>query len=474
MNKNTKIYVTFFLIFTLSLGTILYKFIISKNYINDASNLNRTKVYKIITPTSLEEIIQALDYAKKHNLKISASGARHSMGGQAFYNNNLVINMKSFNKILNLNLEKKEITVEPGITWSDLQKILDKHNLSIKAMQSSNIFTVGGTISCNAHGMDHKNGSIGKSIKSLDILMADGSIKQISEKQNSELFKLVVGGYGLFGIIISATLNLTSNIMYKLETELVSYKDIPDILEDVLNDDSIALFFAHLSTSPTNILQEALIYKYHNTKTSRVKLLEKNPLFLLNLKRFVLNSTKVSASSKKIKWFLEKYFERMAQGQYISRNYAMSDSIEHTQPYLSSNTNILYEYFVPKTNLVEFISRAKIIIMQYKINLLNASLRYVPKQNMFLNYAPENMVALVLYINRSTSQAVNQKFSNLNKELAELALECSGTFYLTYKLDYTKNQVTRAYPKITEFFDLKRKYDDKELFINNLYKTYGT
>src|SRR5690606_14547650 len=92
-------------------------------------------------------------------------------------------------------------------------------------MQSSNIFTVGGSISANAHGMDHKVGSLSSTIRSLRLMLHDGSVVTLSKTQNPELFKSVIGGYGLFGVILDAQLDLTDNVLYNQNTRIIDYKD---------------------------------------------------------------------------------------------------------------------------------------------------------------------------------------------------------------------------------------------------------
>src|SRR5687767_9862424 len=53
--------------------------------LNDASCLNRTTVYGVVRVTTEEEIRAALAFARDNGLKVSIAGARHSMGGHAFF-----------------------------------------------------------------------------------------------------------------------------------------------------------------------------------------------------------------------------------------------------------------------------------------------------------------------------------------------------------------------------------------------------
>src|SRR5579864_6277795 len=67
--------------------------------INDVSGVNRTPIYGIVKITAEEDIEKALQFAKNHNLKVSIAGARHSMGGQTFAENTLVLYMKGYKKM---------------------------------------------------------------------------------------------------------------------------------------------------------------------------------------------------------------------------------------------------------------------------------------------------------------------------------------------------------------------------------------
>ena len=62
--------------------------------------------------------------------------------------------------------------------------------------------------------MDHQAGAIRDSIRSLRVMLADGKAVTASRTENPELFDLVVGGYGLFGIILSAELDVVPNALY--------------------------------------------------------------------------------------------------------------------------------------------------------------------------------------------------------------------------------------------------------------------
>lgn len=68
--------------------------------IDDISNLNATTISRIEYPTSLQNLVEIVNTAKKEGLKISLAGKRHSQGGHTFYKGNVVIDMNKFSKII--------------------------------------------------------------------------------------------------------------------------------------------------------------------------------------------------------------------------------------------------------------------------------------------------------------------------------------------------------------------------------------
>jgi len=216
--------------------------------INDASCLDKTSVYGIIQVRTISDIQNAIYYAKDHNLKIAIAGVKHSMGGQAFAKNAVVLDMTKYNSI-KLNEKDKIITVQSGATWHNIQNYLHP-KYAIKAMQSTDIFTVGGSISVNAHGMDHQAGSLGGTLRSITLIDSQGEIQKIDRLTNPHLFNLVIGGYGLFGVISEAEIDITENKIYESQRSIIDYKDFPKKFnEDILPNSKIELFYGHLSTA---------------------------------------------------------------------------------------------------------------------------------------------------------------------------------------------------------------------------------
>ncbi|TGV76013.1 FAD-binding oxidoreductase, partial [Mesorhizobium sp. M2D.F.Ca.ET.145.01.1.1] len=84
-----------------------------------------------------------------------------------------------------------------------------------------------------------------------------------SPADNSELFRHVVGGYGLFGVVVEATLDIVDNAVYRTSREIIKSDDFPKFFAEVLEPNkNIGLFYGHLSTAPGNFLEDMIVYRY--------------------------------------------------------------------------------------------------------------------------------------------------------------------------------------------------------------------
>jgi FAD/FMN-containing dehydrogenase len=455
--------------------------------INDASCLNRTPVYGVVRVRQDDDVRAALRFAREHGLRVSIAGVRHSMGGQAFASGAVVLDMTAFNRMA-LDARARTLTVQSGATWHDIQNVLHPR-FAVKAMQSTDIFTVGGSIAVNAHGMDHTAGSVGRTLRAMRIMLADGTVVRASRSENAELFRAVLGGYGLFGVILDAELDVTDNVVYRSERRRLDYRAFPELFaREILPDTAIGLMYGHLSTARRSLLQEMLLYTYRRTDGAGVDVPPLAEVGSVKLRRLVFNLAKLGALPMEAKWLAEKHLEprlesclvsrNQAQGEgeacLVARNQPMHDSVRYLRNGLVSETDILHEYFVPREAFVPFVDGLRDRVRTSGTSLLNASVRVVHAEDTLLTYAPTDMFAIVLYLNQTADAAGTARMRRLTGDLIDLAARHGGTFFLPYQLHYTPEQLARAYPRVGDFFAAKRRWDPEGRFTSTFYEAYGT
>jgi len=457
----------------------------SGGFTNDASHLNKTAVYGIVKISNEDDIRNALQFAREKNLKVTCAGQQHSMGGQTFTHDGLVLDLRDFNRI-KLDKEKKTVNIQTGARWWQLQQLLDKEGLSVKAMQSINIFSVGGTLSVNAHGIDPMPGQVAPTVRSMRIMLSNGDIVKAGPAENAELFRHALGGYGLFGVILEVDLDIVDNQMYARKALYMDYKDFPGYYKaNVENNHDVGLVFGRLSVAPQSFLRETAVHTYSKTQFDG-SLPPLKPAGHNTLDRLIINFSKTGGLGRWTRWMLEKYAEphlhecvtrNQAMNQkeacLVSRNEEMYDDMAYLKNRLR-DTDILQEYFVPYERMPEFVDGLRDVVQRNHANLLNVTIRTVHKDTVTaLPYAKQDMFGFVLYFNVKFNDEENEMLKKTMADLIDVVERARGTYYLPYQLFYSQEQLHKSYPEIDDFFAAKKKYDPIGLFSNKFYEKYG-
>jgi len=131
-----------------------------------------------------------------------------------------------------LKVAQRQVRVQAGMRWRDLQTLIDPHDLAVKTMQSYANFTVGGAVSVNAHGRYVGNGPVGHSVRALQLVLADGQVLEANRQQNASLFRAALGGYGAVGVITEVELDLVPNERMERVVKAVRLEDYPAFFRD--------------------------------------------------------------------------------------------------------------------------------------------------------------------------------------------------------------------------------------------------
>lgn len=328
-----------------------------KGFANDASQLNLTKVDTIIqVPNNKGEIeIQlkkVLKYAKENNLKISIAGAKHSMGGHTIYPNGIVLNMLAY-KQMQLDAENNVLTIGSGALWEDAIKYLDKYGKSIAIMQAFSSFSVGGSISVNGHGWQKNLPPISASVIAFTLMKENGEIVNYSIQENQELFKLVIGGYGLFGIVLDVKLKVVENIALQYKYIRLSPNNyINYFKKHITENPNVNLVFGRLRISDKHFLEEATLNFFEKVEATIPVLQNQKST---ESQRLVFRGSVNSEYGKRLRWDLETGMNKVSKKEIYSRNELLNDDVSLIENKDASSTDLLQEYFIPERNFNNFI-----------------------------------------------------------------------------------------------------------------------
>ena len=448
---------------------------------SDYSRLTPTRIARLAHARDVAALRGVLSDARERSLKVSIAGSRHSQGGHTYSAGGVRLDMRSFNRILAIDTLARTVTVESGATWDEVQRAIAPRGLAIKVMQSSNIFTVGGTLSANAHGRDLDVTQVVEVVQRFGLLLADGRVLDVSRTRNAELFGLVIGGYGMYGIILDVTLHLAPDELYEQQSVVVDYKDFPaHFAERIQTDTGIVLMLARPSIDPDSaaFLREMVVVTWRHAATTDGSFALTEEQHVLR-DRFFLGLSRRFDWAKKLRWSLQKKIELGAgERRIVSRNNAMRPPLAPLELLNYSSrrdTDIIQEYYVPVEHFVPFMDRFRAILRAGHMNVLSSTVRYVsPNATPVLAYAPTRPAfAIIQMSNVGLSPDAQAHARDVTQQLVDAALQFGGTYYLTYQLYPTAEQLARAYPNAGRAFERKRFYDPGGLFTNQFYETYG-
>lgn len=220
----------------LSLGSLTLDFGETVNDIH--SRLNKTWVCRLEKVASVAQIQAVVKQAGQQKIPVAVAGARHAMGGQQFRAGGILIDMTEFNRVVAFDQTAGLITVEAGIQWPALVAFLARTQgeqqqkwAIIQKQTGADRLSVGGALSANAHGRGLCLKPIIDNVASIVLVDPSGRLRFCNRQVNYQLFRLAIGGYGLFGVIAIVTLRLAPRKKLMRQVSLLPIEKVIDHLE---------------------------------------------------------------------------------------------------------------------------------------------------------------------------------------------------------------------------------------------------
>ena len=437
--------------------------------VNDVTHLNPILVAKVETPHTVEELQNIIKTTEK---PVCIGGGRFSMGGQTASSHSLHIDMRKLNKVLDFSAQEKTIKVQSGIRWCDIQHHIDQHNLSIKIMQTYANFTVGGSLSVNCHGRYIGLGPVILSVKSLDVILANGELLHTSPTVKPEIFYACVGCYNAIGVIVNVELELTENVAVKRSHTKMRRDEYKNFFFNNVRENIDVVFHNGDIYPPLYKNIRAVSWTKTNEKpTEKPRLMPLAAVY--PIERYFIGAFSKSRFGK---WRREFIIDPIVFGRKKIhwRNYeAGYDVLELEPESRKESTYVLQEYFVAVEKFNDFASLMAEIFIRHNVNVINVSIRHAKADSgSMLAWAREEVFAFVVWYKQGTTETDKNKVAVWTRELIHAAVSLNGSYYLPYQPHATAEQFQRAYPNAQKLFELKKKLDPDYKFRNIIWDTY--
>ena len=443
---------------------------------------------QVLSTEDLGTIVEAVKQVaddnadKPDHLKrgVIARGMGRSYGDPAQNAGGLVIDMQRFNKIHSIDPDTALVVVDGGVTLDQLMKAALPYGLWVPVLPGTRQVTIGGAIGPDIHGKNHHSaGSFGNHVVSMDLLVASGEILTLTpggsdEDPDGELFWATVGGMGLTGIIVQATIRMT-----KTETAFfIADGDLTSNFDETIefhadgsehNYPYSSAWFDAISPEPK--LGRAAISRGSLATLDQLKelapKLAKDPLKfsapqLITVPDIFPNFTMNKLTMKAVgqAWWL-KSGEYRDQVQNLTQFYQPLDLIGEWNRGYGSRGFLQYQFVVPR----EATSELKSIVRS-----IQASGHY-SALNVFKLFGEGNRAPLSFPMpgwNICVDFPIKPGLGHFLDELDKRVLDFGGRLYLAKESRTSAEKFHQMYPQMQSWLDTRNQIDPTGVFASDM------
>lgn len=456
--------------------------------VNDIhSQLNLTRVHRIVRPHSVEAVKRAIGHAKTEGRAVSIAGGRHAMGGQQFGAGTLLLNMSTMNRVVRFDTDTGHIEVQAGMRWPELLDYLTRAQQhhpqpwGIRQKQTgADRLSIGGALAANAHGRGLRFKPMIDDIECFTLVDAQGELRRCSRRENSELFRLAIGGYGLFGVIATVTLRLMPRVKVQRVVQLLRLEELVSAIEQRISDGFLYgdLQFA-IDSQSDDFLRKGVFSCYQPIDgaaampRSQKELQSQDWMDLFHL----AHTDKRRAFERYSTYYLSTDGQR-----YWSDSHQLSEYVDDYHEELNARlgpagcgTEMISELYVPRHALTDFMERVRKDLRKSGANVIYGTIRFIERDDeSFLAWAKQRYACIVFNLHTAHTPAALKNTAHDFRRLIDRAIRYDGSYYLTYHRWARRDQIKACYPQFAQFLQLKRAYDPQERFQSEWYRHYKT
>lgn len=452
--------------------------------VNDIhSELNPTDVAEVVAVDSLDVIRQAVVRAGEANQPVAIAGGRHAMGGQQFRSGGVLLDTRPLDRVLELDTDRGVVEVEAGIQWPALLDALETMQRGaprpwgIRQKQTgADRLSIGGAIAANVHGRGLTMRPFVDDVESFRLITADGDVIDCSRDENAELFRLVCGGYGLFGCVYSARLRLTARLVLERVVEVHMLDDLPALFAQRIADGYLYGDF-QFATDPhsDDFLRRGVFSCYRPAPAGAVPPDGQRALSREDWTRLIALAHTDKARAFEI--YAAHYLATSGQ-LYHSDSHQLADYEDGYHAKLDAAlgatqraTEMISEVYVPRDAIAELMADAARDFREHQVDVVYGTIRLIERDDeSFLAWATEPWVCVIFNLHTEHTPAGIAHSAEAFRRLFDLAIARGGSYYLTYHRWARPDQLLRCYPQLPDFLARKLHYDPFERFQSDWYR----
>lgn len=403
-----------------------------------------------------------------------ARGGGYSYSAASFGEESLVVDMRSFNRILSFDPKTGVVEVEAGMSVASLLEYAAPRGFWLPLLPGYPEITIGGCIGANVHGKNpYRHGSFAQRVVDITLYHPAYGTRRISPESEGDVFELTCGGYGLTGVILSASLRLeplTGVRTIAVQTPVRNLAEGLEATRKALKEHEFVYSFNELSPYPhtlgrgwvigSDILNDPALppgkiipHYYPVTPDNRT---------LLPYSVWGGYRTRVI---EQLYWCLEASRSKVKKESFFRFVFPFAINGKY---FLFYGRRGLAEYqvIVPDEKAEKYLSEAEKIIIDNRMDGVMGSLKLFKGRRRFLRY---EMDGLCVTFDFARTQKTLKGLPLLDK----LLIDTGGLPNLIKDSRIPREVVSACYPEMDKTRDALRNYDGERLFRSEMSERLG-
>jgi len=455
--------------------------------VNDVhSKLNPCRVAEYVSAGAVEDVMDAIARARRQGLPLATCGGRHAMGGQQFAAGGLQLDMNRMDRILDFDTGSGLIEVEAGIQWPALiagyqaRQAGSTRQWGIRQKQTgADRLSIGGALAANIHGRVLVNRPIVEDVVAFRLIDADGRLHDVSRDSDPQLFALAIGGYGLFGTIVSVTLQLVPRQKLERVVRLGRLNELDAAFAERIAGGYLYGDFQFATDMHSADFLDLGVFSCYRPVAVHRPIPEGQRYMTPGAWQALLHLAHTD-KSRAFDSFAEFYTSTTGQ-LYWSDDHQMTyylddyhEELDRHLGYRHPGTEMITELYVPPSRLANFMDDARDLLREDAADLVYGTIRLIRKDDeTFLAWAKEDSACVIFNLHvEHTPTGVARSAATFGR-LIDAALSHGGRYFLTYHRHATRSQVEAAYPQFGAFLAEKRRRDPQGVFASDWYRHYA-
>jgi decaprenylphospho-beta-D-ribofuranose 2-oxidase len=420
----------------------------------------------------VDDVVAAVHRAADSSRGVLARGLGRSYGDAAQNAGGEVLDLTTLARIHSIDADAGEVRLDAGVSLDLLMRTALAFGLWVPVLPGTRQVTVGGAIAADVHGKNHHvAGSFGSHVRALDLVTADGRLHHLTpDGEQADLFWATVGGMGLTGVIVAATLRLDSvqTAYFVVDTERAD--DIDDLMARLSTDDTQPYSVAWFDSIATGAsLGRAVITRGRSARLDELPA-KKRPRALQldapSLGRVPLVAppglvNRLSGRAFNELWFRKAPRARTGEIQNITTFFHPLDIVGDWNRVYGPRGFCQYQFVVPFGAEPVFRRAVELIAASGQVSCLNVLKRFGPGDPGPLSFP---MAGWTLAVDIPVGPGLDRLFAQLD----ELVLGAGGRLYLAKDSRMSAATLAASYPRLDDFRAVRARVDPDGMFRSDL------